>query len=213
MAGLTLPIDTYYWQGVRRMTWPGRTVLQSGVPTMLFRGALVPTEVRRDLTGDNGAPDASIRFQIRDGRPECTEVVIRAKPDGREVRTSDLAAIHLESLAISVFTYVGLRPENDDPGTFGPPDSDSETWAITNAVHQARTSRRGTVTTEDLEEIAELYRHHSGSGAPVKAIAALRGLSERTAARRVQQAREAGILGPAQPGRSGEADPTPKGPR
>lgn len=43
------------------------------------------------------------------------------------------------------------------------------------------------------ERVAEIFREHVG-GAPTQAVAALLGVASRTAARRVQQARDAGLL-------------------
>ena len=57
------------------------------------------------------------------------------------------------------------------------------------------------VTRAELEEVARIYREHVDAS-PTRAVAMLGGYaSERTAARRVQQAREAGLLPKTTPGK------------
>lgn len=170
------------------MTWPGLTAHHSSWPTVLVGGTLVPHQATWEHTGADGHPDASIRYEMRGGRPECVEIVIRAKPTGREVRTSDVATLHLESLAIGMFTSLGLPVDRGD--LIGDPP---EQRAKERDVHSARTSRRGAVTREVLEDIARTYRANIDT-APVQIIAERHGLTPRTAARRVEQARAAGLL-------------------
>ena len=86
--------------------------------------------------GDIGEPDLEVTFEVRDGRPECVDFHVRAKPDGRGIRTADLQM-------------------------------------VTNL-----------------------------DASPTAAVRMLLGYkSERTAARRVQQAREAGLLPATTPGK------------
>lgn len=63
-----------------------------------------------------------------------------------------------------------------------------------------RAPRRGT-TKAELEQVAKLYREHV-EGRPVESIRTLMGYgSDRTAARRVEQARAAGLLPSTTPGK------------
>jgi hypothetical protein len=68
------------------------------------------------------------------------------------------------------------------------------------AVYEARKARRGPVSRAALEEVAKVYREHL-EASPTRAVSLLLGYSERTAARRVQQAREAGLLPATTPGK------------
>jgi hypothetical protein len=56
------------------------------------------------------------------------------------------------------------------------------------------------VTRAELEEVAKVYREFIGS-TPTRAVQLAGGYSERTAARRVQQARAAGLLPQTTPGK------------
>jgi hypothetical protein len=56
------------------------------------------------------------------------------------------------------------------------------------------------VSRAELEEVAQVYREHVASS-PTRMVAMLCGYSERTAARRVQQARAAGLLPKTTPGK------------
>ena len=59
---------------------------------------------------------------------------------------------------------------------------------------------RGRVTRAELEGVARVYREHVGA-TPTRAVQLAGGYSERTAARRVQQARAAGLLLKTTPGK------------
>jgi hypothetical protein len=67
-------------------------------------------------------------------------------------------------------------------------------------LYEARAARRGAVTRTELEEVARVYRQHFDAS-PTRAVQLLGGYSERTAARRVQQARDEGLLPKTTPGR------------
>jgi hypothetical protein len=67
-------------------------------------------------------------------------------------------------------------------------------------LYEARASRRGEVTHAELKEVASVYREHLDAS-PTRAVSLLLGYSERTAARRVQQARAAGLLPATTPGK------------
>jgi hypothetical protein len=68
-------------------------------------------------------------------------------------------------------------------------------------VYEARKARRGAVSKAELEQVAKVYREHLVGG-PTAAVRLLLGYkSERTAARRVQQARAAGLLPATTPGK------------
>lgn len=152
------------------LTWLGRS--------------LVPREATWRRRGEGDAPDVLLGFEVCDGRPECTQITIRRKPGGRGIRTSDLG-LQLDNLAVGTFTELTIA---------------SDESRIEKDVYVARTSRRGVPTRAELERVAQTYREHFDR-MPVQAVQQLHGYgSARTAHRRVEQAREAGLLPPTTPG-------------
>lgn len=158
--------------------------------------AFVPPAVTFEAEGDKGAPDVTARFEIRDGVPEVVDFRITAKPTGRAVRTSDLNGWQpLEGLALNAFRTVGSVDRRDDEGRLlGAirPQDDRDEWALRGNLESAM-ARRRTPSTAELEEVAKVYRE-AIRGRPTEAVQVQLGYSRRTAARRVQQARAAGIL-------------------
>lgn len=156
----------------------------------------VPPTVTLEAEGLKGAPDVAARFEIRDGVPEVVDFRITAKRNGRAVRTADLINWQpLEKLALNSFRQVGSIGERDDQGELlGAviPQGDREEWALRADLEEAIARRRGPSTAE-LEEVAKIYREGIG-GRPTEAVQTRLGYSRRTAARRVQQARQAGHL-------------------
>jgi hypothetical protein len=174
------------------------TIIGRGRPVILGQ-TLFPAEAQWEIAGNDAEPDALARFELRDGRPECVEIRIAAKSNGRGLRTSDLGLWQLDNFTVNVFDFLGEPIEPDPSGrtaTAQLPSSEAEQWAVRRDITEARLSRRGrrAPTHEELERVADVYREHFDSGAPVRAVAAALGLSGRTAARRVEQARGAGLL-------------------
>jgi Family of unknown function (DUF6214) len=176
------------------MTWAGtgRVVGRGSRPVFLGQ-TLVPAEAVWEFSGEDGEPDVFARFEVRDGRPECVELRLLAKPDGRGLRTSDLGLWQLDNFAINVFATLG-EPLNVATASAEPPRTEAGEWIVRRDVTEARLAKRGTPGVEDLKRVADIYRRHLDSGAPVRAVSAALGLSSRTASRRVEQAREAGLL-------------------
>lgn len=171
------------------MVWEGRTRVAGKGGLIALGDAVVPREAVMTFEGVDGAPDATMRFEVRNGRPECVEVIVRAKPEGRGIRSADVALFNIDTIAVDVFY---------DLGTIGVTD---ERAAVNTrrALQEARASRRGTVTREELERVAKTYRENPES--PTRAVELVLGYSKRTAARRVKQAEEAGLLPVTTPGK------------
>lgn len=186
------------------MSWPGRITIRgheggrNGAPVVLGR-TLVPRVATFEVQGDNGAPDATMRFEVRDGRPECVEIRVKAKKrNGRGIRSADMNLFNLDNLIENVFTELGAEiaqnPHNpsESIAAWRPVDEPERVrWARRGDVHVARANRGP--TKEELKRVASIYLEYQG-GAPLQAVAALLSISRRTAARRVAQAREAGLL-------------------
>jgi hypothetical protein len=171
------------------MPWNGRAEFVGEGSLVLVGTTAVPTKVRYEFTGDAGAPDAVIQFEVRDGRPECVEVLIKARPKGRGIRQQDVGSIDIGPLAESVYAELGQA--QGSPSIF--PVSDSERWAIRSDIADAYSRRRRGSNPEELAKVAKIYRDHLADS-PVKAVASLMGYTDRTASRRVEEARAAKLL-------------------
>jgi hypothetical protein len=130
-------------------------------------------------------------------------VTLKAKPGGRGLRTSDLRQLMLDAMMTSVFANHSFRAVDANGVTeMVPVASEADFWAALNEVETAVKAPRRGVTPSELEQVAGIYREHIADR-PVQHVAALMGYgSDRTAARRVEQAREAGLLPPTSPGKA-----------
>ena len=197
------------------MAWRGRTRVEGllgGRHGGLRRlgDAVVPPRVLFSHEGEGGEPDLRMLFEVRDDRPECTEITITVKPGGRGIRTADLHTLNLDAMTTNVFAQVAVMrnrinpfdgtPVPDDTILLHGPRDEAEARRLQRDIYETRAARRGTVTRAELEEAARVYRENV-DGSPTRAVAMLCGYSERTAARRVQQARAAGLLPKTTPGK------------
>jgi hypothetical protein len=176
------------------VAWPGSIEVTGEGKQVRLGLSVIPERATFKATGEKGAPDAVARFEVRNGRPECVEIVVRAKADGRGIRSHDMDVFN-DNLVNNVFAFVGTQLSADPEGRSASgewPPSDDDMWAIRGTVTEAR-KRRGTVNVEELKRVAETYEAHIGS-APTSAVATILDYTPRTAARRVQQARVAGFL-------------------
>jgi hypothetical protein len=174
-------------------SWAGHTSLTAHVGGRNGRhvrlgDSLVPPKVTFEFTGDNGEPDVTARFAVVDGRPECVDFHVATKEGGRGIRTADLTLFNLDAMTANVFAEVAMsvKPERTIPA------SDENHRRAHGDVMEARQVQRGPSHAE-LDAVAQVYREHVDS-APTSMVAQQFGYSERTAARRVQQAREHGLL-------------------
>lgn len=157
-------------------------------------GVAVPRVAVYAHDGDVGEPDLEVTFEVRDGRPECVDFRVRAKPDGRGIRTADLQMVtNLDAIAVNLYAAVAPVPGGNAFNWMWR-QTEENVERARRAAYEARKARRGTVTRAELERVAEVYREHL-AGVPNQMVKELLGYkSERTAARRVQQARAAGLL-------------------
>lgn len=172
------------------MTLRGRITTEPDLSRKHVRlgDVLVPSGLTMTLAGELGDPDASVRFEVRDGRPECVEFIVRAKPAGRAVRGSDLSMLNVDALAETAFLNFATGTEARALGG----SSDEESWRLRKGIGDAIHAPGRGPSRAELEEVARIYREHPN--APTNAVEQLLGYSRRTASRRVQQAREAGVL-------------------
>lgn len=186
------------------MGWSGKLTTSHNLRYFRTGDYAMPAEITVTMEGDKGDPDLLVRFQVIEGRPQSVEVHAVMKPGGRAVRTSDLHSLSLDAMCVSVFASTAMRSTYDPVTNVTTSDSihdEREFWAAVNAADLAvKAPRRGT-TKAELEQVAKLYREHV-EGRPVESLRTLMGYgSDRTAARRVEQARAAGLLPSTTPGK------------
>jgi hypothetical protein len=194
------------------MAWGGQvevTALVGGQHGgyVLLGDAMVPRRLRLTMDGAKGAPDLKMLLELRDGRPECVEITATAKPDGRGIAAADVQVLQrrLGTLTAEVFARLAAKPfyrqrDGQLAGAYGRLPSERRRRLERN-LYEARASRRGGVTRAELEEVARVYRENVAEY-PTQAVGLLLGYdSARTAARRVQQARAAGLLPKTTPGK------------
>lgn len=180
--------------------WPGRvTIRGQGRLVPLGNGVAVPKTAVYEATGDNGHPDAFVRFEVVDGRVEVREIRVLTKEDGRGIRSADMALFALDNLTEHAVSHVGVvmhdnpaNPGNEWVADVQDEPDEAEVWQVRREVAEGRARKRGGVSMADLRRVARIYQEHPE--APVKAVSALMGMSERTAARRVREAREQDLL-------------------
>lgn len=154
----------------------------------ILNGVAVPKRASAQMVGRLGEPDASIMFEVRNGSPECVEIVVKAKPDGRGIRGADLGGLNLSTLAESVFLDFATDPAGGPLGG----GSEEETRRMRKGIERAIYAPGRGPTTAELKEVARIYREHPN--APTAAVEKLMHYSRRTAGRRVREARDAGLL-------------------
>jgi hypothetical protein len=154
----------------------------------------VPAEIVVKLPGNANEPDIGLRIEVRQGVPVYTEVVLHARSDGPDVRSRDVADIALDDWLDAIVAACSYS-------RLGAADS----WvkgdrrdALAN-VRKVR-SGRPRISRERLVRVAEIYREHFDAR-PTDAVRRAFGVSDRTAARYVENARKAGLLPPTTPGK------------
>ncbi|MFA7322837.1 MAG: hypothetical protein WC005_00590 [Candidatus Nanopelagicales bacterium] len=134
-----------------------------------------------------------MEFELRGGDVFCKLVHIEATTAGRGITTGDLAGLPgLERLAMDGFLSFAVNIADAENG---PPE-----WWLTNASPRdlARTNLRSHGQAQlkmaaQVESAAQIYRENV-HGTPIEAVADALGLSYRTASRRVEKARDQGLL-------------------
>ncbi|WP_169515767.1 hypothetical protein [Amycolatopsis nigrescens] len=188
------------------MVWTGKSRVYRH-PGGKFRGdvrlgdLMVPRHAFFDLEGADGHPDVHAHFEVRDGRPECRELRITSNDPGRGITDDDLKFFNLDNFTTQVFHQLvsHVIDEND-----GEPIAIDTNYG--RAVRESFDEIREAVTKPrkekgaDLEYVARLYRENI-DGSPIKIISEECKVSERTAVRRVKQARDAGLLPPTTKGK------------
>ncbi|GAB1811127.1 DUF6214 family protein [Mycobacterium sp. MUNTM1] len=145
-------------------------------------------------------PHLTMTIEVRQGIPVYTVVTLQARPDGPDVRKKDLDLpldYWLEQIVAACSVVAVELDESGRPKRVRKKASDRRV-AMAN-VRRAR-SGRPRMSPEHLQKVAEIYREHINDR-PTEAVRLAFGKEHRTAARYVQQAREAGLLPPTTPGK------------
>ena len=144
-------------------------------------------------------PDLKMTIEVRQGIPVYTEVALRARADGPDVRRTHLELPlddWLERIVAACSLVIGAVDASGRWTTLVQPINDPQ--ALAN-VRRTRVGRPR-ISREYLEQVAEVYRKHVDDR-PTDAVRRAFGLKESTADRRIRAAREAGLLPPTTPGK------------
>ena len=187
------------WRGISKVAADAQRYVGGKLSGDVRDGdALVPRFVHNTFTGQRGDPNLSARFEYRDidghgnYQPTCVELHITTKRDGRGITAQDLADLGLDRLTVAVFDQLTMHVVGEPVGR-------------RRELLPGRAPRSQGGPRSELELAASVYRKHI-DGSPVvavqQALTTRRGdeVSHRTAARRVAQAREAGLLPATDPG-------------
>lgn len=176
--------------------WPARLSFEARRSPVVRVGDVVyPVEATCEIHGKHGAPNATLQYRIRDGETECVSAVITAQDNGRAVQDSDFAALHIADRARQTYARFALSVRDTCRGDNGGPVEH-----YNEQVPPLARRKRTPITDELLKQVAADYRAYVDDD-PVQFIAERHGLTERTAARRVQRARARGFLPPTTPGK------------
>jgi hypothetical protein len=162
---------------------------------------MVPQSIYVEVCGSTVEPDLGLKIEVRQGIPVYTELVLRARADGPEIRDKDLGYVYLNDWLEEI--VAACTSSLDSSGhwmtqTIGGAQGRAEARSAAANVRRVRRGR-SRLTPEQLEQVAQVYREHFDTR-PTQAVAAAFGKSDRTAARYVDEARKAGILPPTSPG-------------
>lgn len=149
-----------------------------------------PSPIHRWTSKHGGDWELAFDTAERSGRQQIVGLHITAS----ELNKSPITAELIRSIPLASLLQVYLRSQKPK----GKP-------AITPSPKQVG-SKQGTPLGEDLlKSVAAIYRQAINTGqSPTQAIAQQFGISESTAAKRIQKAREHHFLGKATPGKPGE---------
>ena len=106
-----------------------------------------------------------------------------------------MSLFNIDNLTADVFAELAVLITRDPNGISGQgrrAETDDELWAARGVVADNRARRSGR-TDEELRQVAKIYRDHFDN-APAEAVETVLGYTERTARRRISEARERGFL-------------------
>src|SRR4051812_39068582 len=88
------------------------TVDALALPVRVHDRMVAPT-IRVEVRNEGNQPALSLKIEVREGVPLCTEVNLLADPQGPEIRPTDLRRVHLDTLveqAVALCSYQQSQP-------------------------------------------------------------------------------------------------------
>jgi hypothetical protein len=180
-GGVIMPSENYRF-GVM-LPFGKATFLIGSLTPIGSSGVSVPSEVDVDFSRDRSAPVKTLKIEVRQGVPVCTEIRLAARPDGRGLRPADLEAIDLTNWIEDILSECSFEVTPDGLIVSAPGTHDGRT-----AISHAQKAGRRKVTPELLARVATVYREHINE-APIEAVREEFDVSYRTAARYVEMCR------------------------
>ncbi len=182
-----------FWHGHGLATW------DIDAARVVVGDRLVPEQISVNVRGGPSTPDLSMKIEVRQGIPVCTEVTLTARPDGPEVRDKDLEYLRLGDWLEQIVALASMKFSGSFPGGVTGWAKPVDDYTALRDIRRLR-SGRSRMSPERLQKIADVYRQHVDAR-PTEAVARAFGVSHRTAARYVDQARKADLLPPTSPGK------------
>lgn len=147
-----------------------------------------------------GDLELEVDYEVRDGQPCCSRLVIYAPDHGAGILQEHLKEIHVANLMRLAYRATALVPDDEESSSrLNDEDMRPHLGKIERSVDAARTQRRK-VTPEFLRRVAEVYR--TNPARPTTEVARQFDVAYSTAAGWVLRARRAGLLPATTPGRS-----------
>jgi hypothetical protein len=141
--------------------------------------------------GDADRPACKIVLEVRNGVPVCASLQLASSASGAHVRPKDLNAIKLDDLRDVLYAYVGVFVLNAGGGfiqKFGPAQFKQDHKRV------QKVTRRRTMTSELLSQVAEVYRAAPERGR-TEAVRSAFCVSQRQALRYIGEAKRRGLIG------------------
>ena len=197
------------------MSWSGLEswTRESGWAPVLMAGGrvIVPSRFAYRFAGHDGDPNSLVRFEIRRQPGEalakisCVEVKVTHSVGGRPIRPSDFAHLAaLDTVGREVCERLALAVDTGPDPVSGEVSAMPLTSEKMRAVREqlrrelrdgiadSRRNRKRPTPREELERVAEIYQ--GADRAPITAVMTAQSYTRRTAARRIAEARSAGLL-------------------
>ena len=157
---------------------------------------LVPAQIEAWFPGgESGQPSLHMLIEVVGGVPRCTELSLKKKDGGREIRPKDLRTIELETWIEAFVARVSSVIEDNEDGrisaSYGPMDERE----LRKGMKQIAVARRGSrrpMTAERRKRVAEIYNAQETGG--IEAVELAFNVSRSTAVRYINAAREAGLI-------------------
>ena len=137
------------------------------------------------------SPRLTAMYELVDGEVRCVSVTIEATEHGRGVTTEDLVTMPgIERKGLDAFLWSAVRVFDDEDWRAG-----HNLGRTAEVLNPDISGLRPVLRRPDLHQVAEVYRTNR-DGRPRQAVQLAFHLSARTAARRIREARDAGLLPP-----------------